>query len=187
MHVDRRVVVLSILLVVAALSWWWSLEGEMPRMGARAPSTERSDYSFSGLVVSEMSPQGELVDTLSADRLVHYPDRESSLLDNPRLVFYNGPVRAWDVVARSGTVLEADRSVVFDGDVTVAYAGEAPGQGFELYTDQLHVWPDARRAETDKAVRIVQPAAVIESVGLQAQLDSRTFTLLSQVRGTYEP
>ena len=184
---DRRVVILSILVSVAVLSWWWSQEGQMPVMGTTAPSAEETDYSFTGLVVSDMDPAGALVETLSANRLSHYPDRGQSLLDSPQLVFYRGEVKAWDIVARNGVVQDTDRSAVLSGAVKVVYAGEAPGQGFDLYTDELQVWPDARRAETDRAVRIVRPGAVITSTGMQANLDTRVITLLSQVQGTYEP
>jgi lipopolysaccharide export system protein LptC len=185
-HLDRRIVIPLVLAGAAALSWWWSEVGEMPRLGAPPAGETESDYSFRDLAVSEMGPDGGLTHTLSADELEHYPDRASSLLVRPRLAFYQDGGKTWDIAARSGVVEESDRSVLLSGDVRVDY-GAAQGRGFELYTEELRVWPDARRAETEKAVKIVQSAGVIESIGLKAELDTRRLSLLSQVRGVYEP
>ena len=183
---ERRAVILVVLIVVAALSWWWSQDDRRPN-GPAPADVEDSDYSFTGFVASEMGPQGALAHTLSADQVTHYPDRDISVLSNPRLDFYEGPNRTWDIAARNGLVNEEDRTVLLSGEVHVAYAGTAPGAGFDLYTEELRVWPDIRRAESEKAVKIVQEAGVIDSVGLRAELDSRQLYLLSQVRGTYAP
>lgn len=185
--VDRRIVILVVLVAAAALSWWWSQNGEMPHMGVVPTGGNESDYSFKGLTVSDMGPGGDLVHTLAADELDHYPAQESSLLTEPRMAFYEAGNKTWDIAAHSGVAMESDRSVLLNGDVRVDYAGSVPGQGFVLYTEQLRVWPDDRRAETDQAVRIVQASGVIDSVGLKAELDTSRLFLLSQVRGTYEP
>jgi lipopolysaccharide export system protein LptC len=184
---DRRAIVFIILVVVAALSWWWPQERGRPVRGAVPAGREEADYSFTGFVASQMNPHGDLEDTLSAERVVHYPDREAAVLTGPRLDFYENARRTWGIIARSGVVNEKDRSVWLSGEVRVAYAGEASEQGFDLYTEELRVWPGERRAETDKPVRIVQQSGVIDSVGLRADLGSRRLFLLSQVRATYGP
>lgn len=186
MRVDRLVIILVFLVVAAGVSWWLSQDGDIRRV-AGTQGTGDSDYSFTGLAVSEMDPKGDLLHTLSAEQLYHYPQQELSILARPQFAFYSDSTKTWDIVAEKGTVEEADHSVLFSGDVQIEYAGEVPDQGFKLYTEELRVWPDDRRAETDHAVKIVQQSGEIDSIGMKAEFDSRRLDLLSNVRGTYEP
>ncbi len=184
---ERRLITLVLLLSAAAASGWWLYRDESVSPGEREPVVEEYDYSLSRFELVEMDAQGGLKHTLHAENLYHYPDREESTLARPRLMFFEDERRVWEITADSGLILEADRSVFLSGEVHIQYAGVVENRDFEIFTDELHIWPDDSLAETADPVRIVQQSGVTLSNGLRAELDLRRIHLLSGVRGSYDP
>jgi len=184
--INGRVLLIAALIAIVAASWWIAGDRDTPRLPLTGAS-ERPDYSMVDFTLTETDETGRLGHTLRAENLYHYAEREESLLTRPRLLFFEEDRPAWDISAEHGVVSDVERSVLLSGDVQVRYAGPTPERSFEIYTGELHVWPEERRAETADAVRIVQQSAVTDSIGMSADLDVRRLRLPSQVRGRYEP
>ncbi len=184
---ERRLVTLILLLAAAAASGWWLYRDETVLTEDREPVIEGYDYSLSLFELIEMDAQGSLKHTLHAENLYHYPDREESTLARPRLIFYEDQRRVWEITAERGLIIEGDRSVFLSGEVHIQYASVAENRDFEVFTDELRIWPDESVAETADPVRIVQQTGVTWSTGMRAELAVRRIHLLSEVRGNYEP
>lgn len=183
---DGRVLLVLLVALAVAAMWWWP---RGPEDADRPPVTasQQADYAMRDFHLIAMDADGRPGHTLAAQNLYHYADRAQSTLTQPRMQFYEEDRPAWEISAERGLVSDAEREVVLNGEVEVRYAGETPARSFEIHTDELHVWPDDRRAETDEAVRIVQQSGVVHSVGMTAELDQRRLRLESRVRGYYEP
>lgn len=187
-RLDARLLLLILLAVLAAAAaWWWSRDEEAAGRPPLDAAAEQPDYAMAGFLLTAMDADGRPGHTLTADTLYHYAEREASVLTRPQLVFYEEDRAIWDVSAEHGLASDTERSVFLSGDVQVRYTGATPARSFDLYTGELHVWPDDRRARTEDAVRIVQESGVTHSVGMSAELDLRRLYLASQVRGRYEP
>jgi lipopolysaccharide export system protein LptC len=185
--VDGRSLLILLVALAAALAWWWSRDEAAVRGTAmQVDGGEQADYAMRDFLLRAMNENGRLGHTLAAENLYHYADREQSTLTRPHLMFYEEDRAVWDISAEHGLVSDSERSVLLSGDVQVHYAGTAPERSFRIHTNELHVWPEDRRAETEAAVRIVQQAGVTRSVGMRAELDLRRLHLPAQVRGQYE-
>lgn len=184
---DRRRVTLILLLVAAAVSGWWLYRGGDAAIEDEERIVDEFDYSLTDFELVEMDAQGELKHTLIAENLYHYPDRELSTVARPRLLFFEGSRKAWEISAVQGLIHEIDRSVLLSGEVHIRYASVRKNQDFEVFTDQLHVWPDDSLAETGDPVTIVQDNGVTLSTGMKAELGVRRIHLLSDVRSDYVP
>jgi LPS export ABC transporter protein LptC len=182
---DGRVL-LIVLIGLAAAAWWWPRDHD--DNDDRLPVADaQADYSMSDFRLSAMNIDGRLGHTLAAQNLYHYADPAQSTLTQPRMEFFEGDRPVWKISAERGVVWEAQREVVLSGEVEVHYTGETPARSFEIRTNELHVWPDDRRARSDEAVRIVQQSGVVNAIGMSAELDRRQIQLESRVRGYYEP
>jgi lipopolysaccharide export system protein LptC len=184
---ERRLVTLFMLLIAAAASGWWLYRGDDAVIADSEPVHEEFDYSLTEFELVEMDAQGELKHALIAENLYHYPDTEQSTLARPRLLFYEDSRMAWEISAVQGLIRESDRSVLLSGEVHIRYASVSEIQDFEVFTDQILVWPDDRIAETGDPVRIEQDRGVTYSTGMRAEFDMRRIHLLSDVRSDYVP
>ena len=183
----RSYLVLLIVALAAAAAWWWSRDDGTAGSPLLGSAAELPDYAMADFLLTAMGEDGRPGHTLTAESLYHYESREESVLTRPQLTFYEEDRPVWDISAEHGLVSDAERFVFLSGDVEVRYAGATPARSFEIYTGELYVWPEDRRARTEDAVRIVQQSGVTHSVGMSAELDQRRLHLASQVRGRYEP
>jgi lipopolysaccharide export system protein LptC len=81
---------LGMLLLLAALTFWLSrlIEGDKPR----APLRHDPDYSVERFEVRRFDIQGRLQHTLVGEKLVHYPDDDTTLVNGPHVTFHqNAP------------------------------------------------------------------------------------------------
>lgn len=184
---DKRPLTYLMLIVAAAASGWWLNRLHMEPVEDRKPLMEEFDYYLSVFTLDEMDKQGALKQTLLAENLYHYPDREQSTLTRPRLLFFEGDRTIWEISAQTGLIHDTDRSVSLNGEVHIQYTGESHTQDFEIFTDDLQVWQDGKVAETADPVRIVQEAGTTWSTGMRIELDLRRIHLLTDVRGDYVP
>ncbi|MDX9739736.1 MAG: LPS export ABC transporter periplasmic protein LptC [Gammaproteobacteria bacterium] len=182
---DGRALLIVLLMMAVAGAWWWSRDSGERDVGSAAG--EVPDYSMSGFLLTETNVSGRPGHTLAAETLYHYPERAESTLMAPLLRFFEGDRPVWEISARHGTVYDADRSVLLEGEVHVRYSAPVSGRGFEIHTEELYLWPDERRAETEAAVRIIQQSGITDSIGMKADLEERRVRLLSHVRGRYDP
>ena len=60
-------------------------------------------------------------------------------------------------------------------------------QRFIIRAQDLRIYPQEDRAESDRPVHVSQPGTVLSGVGLKVRLDLEKFELLSEVQGRYEP
>jgi lipopolysaccharide export system protein LptC len=181
----ERALLFVLLVMAVAGAWWWSRDADAPDVGAA--TSELPDYSMSGFRLTEMNAAGRPGHILVAETLYHYPDRAESVLTAPVLHFFEADRPVWEISAQHGTVSDNERTVLLEGEVQVRYSAASPERGFEIRTEELYVWPDERRAETEVAVRIIQQSGITDSIGMQADLEERRMRLLSQVRGRYDP
>lgn len=176
---------LILLALLAALTFW--LDRKVQPTGRAADGSTRHDPDFiiEGFSAVQMNPDGTRRYALSATRMIHYPDDNSTELESPHLIYYDY-VRA-PVTVRSDTAkaTEGGDDVYFHGDVQVVRSAYENNPELGLFTSYLHVVPDKDFAETDKPVRLVEGKSTASSVGLEFDNRTRQIRLLSEVKANY--
>jgi len=125
--------------------------------------------------------------TLSAAKMVHYPDDDTTLLTSPRLVSL-GPTKApVTITALQAVVSSNGEHVYFQDDVRVTRSAFGDSSELVMRTAFLHVVPDEKLAMTDRAVTITDAATTVTAVGFELNSETREIKLLSHVRGSYDP
>lgn len=133
---------------------------------------------------------GKISYTFKASRLEHYRqenqrDEVFTLIENPTLVIYqkNSP---WFVRADKGKLTSSDQNIELWSQVVLNHTNEE-GLVTIINTEKLLIDPVNKLANTDEPVRIRSDKAELEGVGMNADLTAEKLSLLSNVRGLYDP
>ena len=171
---------------LAALTFW--LDQAVQPQGAQPDARARHDpdYIVDHLAAVRTNETGRVVYTLSAERMVHYPDDDTTELAQPRFVSSRSPQAPVTVTARNAKVSNDGDNVYFHDDVKVTRAPYAGRSELVLRTSYLHVMPDSDIAQTDRPVTISDAAMTVDAIGFELNSETRVLKLKSNVRGTYD-
>ena len=185
---------------LAALTFW--LDAQVAQQPPRRDGSSRHDpdiYAENFRAVS-FAPDGQVSQSLSAQRAQHFPDDDSTEFMAPAIVLTE-PGRPRFAVNADKAALAGDReTIAFSGNVravrdalppppktTAAKTGEEPNGPVTVTTEYLRVLPRQGRADTTKPVTIEEARGIIHAVGMELDNEAKTLKLKSGVRGTLQP
>lgn len=176
---------LAILAMLAGMTVW--LERASQADDPRADGRHRHDPDFivERFHVRRLDAAGTLRNSMSAAKMVHYPDDDSTELAAPALT-YHARTPVSHVTARRGTVGKDAEVVVLEDDVVAWREATREAPQIRFTTTQLTVFPDDETARTDRPVRIVQGRSVITGTGLDIDNRSGITVLRSNVRASID-
>ena len=185
---DRLTTVVPLLLVgmLAALTFWLDRVAQPAARGLGA-SRHEPDYIVDNLSAMRMGETGAASYTLSALKMMHYPDDNVTVLTHPKFVSYQSAKAPVTIAASQAVVSANGEHVYFQDDVRVTRAADLETSELVVRTAFLHVIPDLNTAKTDRTVTITDAATTVTAVGLELNSGTRVIKLLSNVRGTYDP
>ena len=133
-----------------------------------------------------MGANGKPEYSLSAARMLHYPDDESTNIQEPRLVQRHDDAAPILIRADRGTVSRNGNEASFFGNVVVVREASRERSELRIQTEYLQIVPDRDLARTDRPVTITEGRSRLAGVGMEFNNKTRQFALLSQVRGTFD-
>jgi lipopolysaccharide export system protein LptC len=175
------VVLLALLAIVTV---WLNAQVQPPDRGSSGTARHDPDYIVENLAATRFGPAGERRHTLTAKRVTHYPDDDTTHLDDAQLLEFS-QIAPVTVTARTALVSSNGEEVFLHDNVKVVRAPYAKQSALTLETAYLHVIPDDDFAETDQPVRIYDADTVVTGIGLEFNNATRVVKILSNVRGTY--
>jgi lipopolysaccharide export system protein LptC len=185
---DRLTAAAPLLLVgmVAALTFWLD-HVVQPSARGLGGSRHDPDYIVDNLSAMRMGETGAASYTLSAAKMMHYPDDDTTVLTTPKFVNYRSAKAPVTITASQAVVSANGEHVYFQDDVRVTRAADRETSELVVRTAFLHVIPDLNIAKTDRTVTITDAATTVTAVGLELNSETRIIKLLSNVRGTFDP
>lgn len=185
-----RYVVLAIVVgtgVLAALAMgYWNIRPASFQPDPLVIDPRQPDFFMENARIRQLNAQGTVSYQLTTERATHLASDESTLLDEPFLVFFReGETQPWELRSRYGQADQGGDRVRLTDEVELQQ--KLPNRALtRLTTSLLDVFPQRDYAETDQAVRIEAANGVTTGVGMQVQFNDGTMTLLSNVRGEHE-
>lgn len=176
---------LVLLAALAGLTFWLDSFVRPPPSGAGAAARHDPDYIVDGLSAVRTDANGRVQYSLAAERMVHYPDDDTTRLQRPRFVSYATAQAPVTITAREGLVSSEGENLYFNDDVVVMRAPYARRSEMVVRTSYLHVVPDSNLARTDRPVTITDANTIVEAIGLELNTETQVLRLLSRVKGTY--
>lgn len=172
------------LLAAAIVSGWsaWRMRGH----DAPAPTqVQRSDYVLHDFELITLGRDGTESMRLQAPHLQRSRDDDSLDITMP-VFMIPGEQGDWRVQAEHGWVSADGDLARLEGSVS-GRSDPAAGPPTTFDTERLELLPDKDLARTRDQVVLTRPGIIQTGTGLKANLKTRQYRLLSQVRTRYEP
>lgn len=179
----------TVLLLVGALVSGWSVWNQRHKDAAPTGAVARSDYVLIDFELTALNDQGRESFTLRAPRLGRDPKQKTLDIATPLFLIppgRNTGSETWEVRASKGWVSAEGDELRLRGDVTGTSEGR-DGASTTLATEQLNVYPDARRAASPGRVVITRPGSILSGRGLQLDLATKRYSFSSEVHHRYAP
>ena len=177
---------LPLLLLLAATYW---LNQQVQPLPPKPDTSKRHDPDFiiSKFSAATLNEHGVPRFLMSAQKMVHYPDDDSTQLDEPQLSSFiagSPPVYAF---AKQGEVSSKGDEIFLRDDVKLVRAASTTQSEMTFTTTYLHVLPDRDLADTDRPVTMTDAHNLVHAVGMQLDNKARIIKLLAHVRSQHDP
>ena len=177
---------LLLLLALAGGSLWLERAVQPPERDRSGNSRHDPDFIAEDFGITKMSASGKPEYSLSAERMVHYPDDQTTDIVAPRMEQRHDDDAPIVIRADRGRISRNGDVANFYGNVVVVREASRGRAELRVHTDYLQIVPDRDLARTDKAVTITEGSSRLAGVGMEINNKTRQFALLSQVRGTFD-
>ena len=176
---------LVLVLFLGAMTLWLRFTVEAPGSSDNADHRHDPDAIVDNFTLSRLNEQGIPQYSLTARRMVHFDDDDSTELAAPQVV-KRGEGPTVTITAERGTVTRDGEEAFFHGNVLVVRAATPEREELRVRTNYLHVLAEKNIARTDQAVTISEGRSVLSGVGMEFDESARRFALFSKVRGRFD-
>ena len=181
-----RLFPLALMLSLALLTFY--LE-RMVREDEAQPARRRHDpdYIIINFTSTTFDRDGKPLNVVSAARMAHFPDDDTTELQAPRLVQTKPGEPRMSVQAERGAMSADGEEIFLYDNVVMVRAADGERPEARLTTSFLHIVRQRSLVRTDREVTIVEDNRSLRGRGMEYNNDSQVFTLLADVRGRFEP
>ena len=176
---------LPLLLLLGATYW---LNQQVRPLPHELDSKKRHDPDFiiNNFSATTLNEQGAPHFILTAQKMMHYPDNDSTYLDDLHLssLYPNQPPVY--TTARRGEVSSKGNEVFLHDEVKVIRAAHATQSQMELTTSYLHAIPDLELMDTDRPLVMTDAHNTTQAIGMTFNNKTQIIKLLAQVRSQHE-
>ncbi len=176
--------ILGVLLLLAAAVSGWSLWRQRVSSEPDARASGRSEYVLREFELIALDNAGKEAFTLRAPLLQQTPGARTMDLTTPLFLLPDKEGKYWEVRSKTGWV-SAKQDEIRLRDEVHAQGSESDGARTDIRTEELNVFPDTDRATSAAVVTITRPGSILQGRGLEADLASKRYKLLSQVKSRY--
>ncbi len=178
---STSIIPLVMLLLLAAVTFWLSqvIQGRTPR----GPLRHDPDYWAERMEMRRFDINGTLQHTLVTEKLVHYPDDDTTILTEPHLTYHKVP--PIEVFARMGYVGRDGKEVDLVDEVKVIRHGATDDlPPTVLETRALKVFPDEEKGSSKDPVILTRGASVLHGTGFETDNSTGITVVHGRVTGT---
>ena len=181
----HRVLPLALLLLLASLTWWLQIKVAPGIRQSAQPQRHDPDYIMENFEATTMNTQGNMEYRVTARKMAHFPDDDTTELERPLVTAYTDTVALWQVQAERGIARTRNDEVFLAGTV-IATRLPTPEQGaVTIDTSNLTINHADNLGVTPDKVTITEAHGVTRATGMRIYLKEKRLELLSNVRGTY--
>lgn len=183
---------LLIMLLLAMLTLWLARTSGLAGLAGPALENVEPDYIVEKFTLIRLSDTGQPRYALSADKMIHLPADDTSLLTRPALRQIQPGQPEVRISADRGVIVSGGEVAHLRDNVEVFRAAEAPkgGKGtseaMRVTTTYLRVMPDQDRADTPDRVRIEQGLSILNGTGMDFDNRYRRFQLHADIRASFQ-
>jgi lipopolysaccharide export system protein LptC len=179
-----RLFPLGLMLALALLTFYLERavrEDETPTAGRR----HDPDYYVVNFTTTTYNPDGAAETRMSAERMVHYPDDDTTELLAPRVLQSKPNEPRYSVRAERGQLSRDGDEVFLYGGVLLVREASEHGPEARMTTEFLHILRDRSLVRTDREVKIVEGSRSLQGRGMEYNNLSRELVLRHDVTARF--
>jgi lipopolysaccharide export system protein LptC len=139
------------------------------------------DYFVTNFTTTTYTRDGAAETVMSAERMVHYPDDDTTELFAPRVIQAKPNEARYSVRAQRGQLSRDGDEIFLYGDVLLVRDASEQAPEARMTTEFLHVLRDRSLVRTDRHVNIVEGSRALSGRGMEYNNESRELVLRSEV------
>jgi len=145
------------------------------------------DYFVVNFTTTTYNQEGAAETVMSAARMVHYPDDDTTELFEPRLVQAKPHQPRFSVRADRGQLSRDGDEIFLFGDVLLVRDASAERPEARMTTEFLHILRDRSLVRTDREVKIVEGGRSLSGRGMEYNNETRNLVLSHDVVARFSP
>jgi lipopolysaccharide export system protein LptC len=175
------------LLLLLAATYWLNMQVQPTAAGYNKNLRHDPDYIIDNFTATSLDNQGKIRFVMSAKKMLHYPDDDTTQLTEPRLASMTSEYPPVRMTAETGEISSKGEDVYLRSNVVIVRPAYANKSELTFNTSYLHVMPNKNIADTDQAVTVTDANITHHAVGMELDNNAHVVKFLSQVRTVYEP
>jgi len=146
--------------------------------------TRDSDYFMENIVIRKYDLSGKLINRLSAKKMEHVIEQDTSTLEQPTITFGTSQSGIWQLTSKNGELKEGNSLIRMKNEVIIVETREDGKPFTQIKTHDLNIDLDNKIATTDNPVSIQSRFYENNSDGLRIDFANEKIYLKSNVRTT---
>ncbi len=184
---ERRTLLFGGLLLALLGGSKWLAEIAEDKANLPEAAAHTADYFLDNFTNTVMGEDGKPYRRLSAERMLHFPDDDSTELTKPKITLFEKDSPPWRISSEQGWLSGDGDLLLLKGTVTIDREQANGIRPMHILTRNLRVQPKENYAETDEAITISSLGSRLQSKGMQAWFNKPVrMKFLTNVRGHYE-
>lgn len=175
------------LLGLLGATYWLNQQAQPEPVKPDGSARHDPDTLVENFSAVKLNKQGTPYFIMSAARMLHYPDDDSTALESPRLTLLAEDSPPLLATAESGSIVRKGDELILQGGVEVLREAGVKQDQLKLHTEFLNIIPEQNLASSDRAVKITEAHTTVNAIGLELNNKTRTIKLLSRVTSEYVP
>ena len=175
-----RLLPLILFTLLAALTFWLDQSTRIGEQHNDGKDRHDPDFIVDKFTVRRYDASGRLQHVLTANKMFHYTDDDSTEVSQPELRYFSNG-RTTELTAPRAWLAPEGKELRLGDAVRVVREGNAAEPATLLTTEEMVVFPDEEIARSHTPVTIVQGASVVNGTGLEADNKQQLYKLSGRV------
>ncbi len=175
------------LLLLMAATFWLNSQVQSSVTGPNKNLRHDPDYIIDNFTATTLDEQGKIRYVISAKKMWHYPDDDTTLLELPQIISLSADQPPMHMTALKGEFSAKGDEVFLRDNVVIVRPQYANKSELTFNTNYLHVVPNKNIADTYQEITLVDANTRLTSVGMEMDYKSRKTKFKSRVKTVYEP
>ena len=175
------------LMLLLGATYWLSLQVQSPTTENGKSLRHDPDYIIDNFTATTLDEKGKIRFVMSANKMLHYPDDDTTQLMAPQLASYTAEHPPLRMTALNGEISRKGDEIFLRNDVTIVRPAFAKQSELTFKTNYLHVLPNEDVADSNQLVTLVDTRTNLNALGMELNYKTHIVKFLSQVKTVYEP
>lgn len=178
-----HIALLLFLLCITVLSIWLLIVTN--QIKTRSNSAQNPESFVTNPRIVRTNEFGQPQNILTAQKMQSYQNQERITFEKPFLTIHKPHAAPWHIQSDLGESRKQMKEILLTGNVSITQLPGLNSQNVTVLTSELLYYPDKSFATTDKPVTIKRPEGIAHGIGMHADLQKETVTLLSKTTAQY--